>query len=113
MAEIEKRRTVHGGKGSALCVELLPVRRCHMLGAEPWAPKRGASPAAPGDRPEGWAVYIRNPLPLLIRAEWPAVHPDGEAPAANKARSMALAKSRAAVFADSLADHLGCKVRES
>jgi hypothetical protein len=98
-----KLRTVHGGARSALKVELFPVKRCTVTGAAP-CPDRAEA--------EGWAVYLRNPHALLVRAEWPSVDPHGGAPAVNKARSMSLARSRAALFADALGDHLGAPVIE-
>ncbi|MES2300870.1 MAG: hypothetical protein V4521_02150 [Pseudomonadota bacterium] len=89
MGDIETRRTVHGGDDSALCVEVSAWRRegngfcggrCVL------------------EQADGVGVYLRNPLAMHLQDFEPGVGTIEQASAA------------AFVWADALAEHLGCKV---
>ena len=85
-------RTVHGGAGSALLVEVSPVRGF----------AEGSISTCEEGRAEAFAVYIRNPLAFHVQD----FITEGE----ERRLTLAEAKANAFRYADALAEHLGCEV---
>lgn len=86
MCEIETRRTVHGGKESALSVEVNYWRH----DGDSILPVYFAAAA------DGCGVYIRNPLAMHIQDF------------TGKGADLPAARASAIEFGKALADHLGC-----
>jgi hypothetical protein len=99
------KRSVHGGKGSHLCIEVSAVRfteeadgsrHASTCNSEPW-------------KADAFAVYIRNPLAFHVEDfELPGgARPSDPEQAAAERQA---ARGKAFAYADALADHLGCEV---
>lgn len=93
-------RTVHGGADSALAIEVAPVRFIPGQGATITVETCWAQP----DAAAAFGVYIRNPLAFHIQDFGPETVDE------NRRVSMDEARAAAFAYADSLADHLGCRV---
>lgn len=92
---IEHRRTVHGGAASALSVQFQAWRETEEMGAID-----GCEPADA----KAFGVYIRNPL---------AMHVQDFIPGRDSIGTLSDALAAGWLFADRLADHLGCKVEST
>ena len=97
-----KKRSIHGGEDSHLCVEVSAVMPCGDNGVTTCNHKPEAA-----DR---FAVYIRNPLAFHVDDFFTGAI-GAKAPGGHDVWGTAeQAKAAAFNYADGLAEHLGCEV---
>lgn len=95
-ANIEDRRTYHGGDDSALSIEVSAVRGFRTGSISTCNEVETMA--------DGYAVYIRNPLAFHVQDFGPETVDE------TRRVSMIDAKAAAFTYADALAEHLGCPV---